>query len=245
VWAAYLDEVAPYEVSGELFRVVESQEEIATTHLVENDLEAQAILEEMLDENKPDILQEWKAAYHYLLYTPFRYPPLQYGSRFGTLVEPSLFYGSLSSLTAFTEVAYYRLLFWYDMDEHPATPMLTQHTLFTVPYSSEAGYRLQDPPFNNEIKLITHPADYSPTQQLGSLMREHEVELFEYPSARHKGGINVALFTPNAFALLEPDSSHEVICTTDSDHVTIKDQGEVYRFDLKLFLVEGKLPAPA
>ena len=245
MWAVYLDETAPYEVSGELFRAVESQEEVATTHLVDNDLEAQAILEEMLDENKPDIYEEWQETYHYLLYTPFRYPPLQYGSRFGTITEPSLFYGSYSPLTAFTEVAYYRLLFWHHMDTLPSAPMLTQHTLFTVPYSSELGYRLQDPPFDKEAERITHPSDYSATQQLGNLMRDRDVKLFEYPSARHVGGINVALFTPEAFVTLGPLGSNDFICTTDSDHVTIKNHGEIHRFDLQQFQVEGKLPAPA
>jgi len=245
MWAVYLDETAPYDVSGELFRIVESQEEVATTHLVDNDLEAQAILEEMLDGNKPDINEEWQEIYHYLLYTPFRYPPLQYGSRFGAITEPSLFYGSHSPLTAFTEVAYYRLLFWYHMDDLPANPMLTQHTLFTALYSSESGYRLQDPPFDKEAERITHPSDYSATQQLGSMMRDRDIKLFEYPSARHAEGINVALFTPEAFAALEPLGSHDFICTTDSDHVTIKAQGEVHRFDFKQFLVEGELPAPA
>src|SRR5260370_1119544 len=46
-----------------------------------------------------------------LLFTPFRYPPLRHGSRFGSRYERGIWYGAETLRTAFAEVAYYRLLF--------------------------------------------------------------------------------------------------------------------------------------
>jgi hypothetical protein len=73
----------------EIFRIVESQEEIATTNIVAN-LDEQNVLEQLLETSKPGAIG---TVPHYLLSTPFRYPPLKHGSRFGTLFENSLFYG--------------------------------------------------------------------------------------------------------------------------------------------------------
>ena len=60
---------------------------------------------------------------HYLLATPFRYPPLPYGSRFGSRFEPSLFYGARSASTALAESAYYRFVFWSGMATPPPAPL--------------------------------------------------------------------------------------------------------------------------
>lgn len=76
--------IAP--MHGELVRVVENQEQIATTALVD-DLQEQALLEEMLDDAKPR-RRPGTEGLHYLLATPFRYPPLRHGSRFGQRSEP-------------------------------------------------------------------------------------------------------------------------------------------------------------
>ncbi|OJT00371.1 hypothetical protein BEE62_09960, partial [Marinobacter nauticus] len=65
-------------LQGQLFRVVESQEDIATTRIVDN-MQEQARLEQLLDASKPPI-PEQAGKLHYLLATPFRYPPLKYGS---------------------------------------------------------------------------------------------------------------------------------------------------------------------
>ena len=69
-------------IAGQGYRLVESQESVATTEIVSN-LEKQAILEDMIDnESKPGYCTGTEDL-HYLLSTPFRYPPLQHGSRFG------------------------------------------------------------------------------------------------------------------------------------------------------------------
>ena len=58
-------------------RMVETQEYAATTSLVDN-LEEQAILEQILDDFKPSYADGTKDL-HYLICTPFRYPPLKCG----------------------------------------------------------------------------------------------------------------------------------------------------------------------
>ena len=95
------------------WRVVESQEEVATLSVVD-DMDEQTLLEEMLDEVKPKYRPTTQGM-HYLFKTAFRYPPLKWGSRFGTTLMPSYFYASESVETALCECAYYRFLFLQDM----------------------------------------------------------------------------------------------------------------------------------
>ncbi len=68
-------------LSEVVFRVAESQQKVATNTLVDT-LQEQRILEELLDRVKPPIPYDCQQ-YDYLVYTPFRYPPLKHGSRFG------------------------------------------------------------------------------------------------------------------------------------------------------------------
>ena len=72
---------------GELLRLVESQEQVAASTLVD-DLGEQALLEDLLDNAKPP-RRPGTEGLHYLLATPFRYPPLRHGSRFGNRFEPA------------------------------------------------------------------------------------------------------------------------------------------------------------
>lgn len=57
--------------------MVESQEQVATLQLVDT-LEEQALLEELLESSKPPVPADAEPL-HYLLKTPFRYPPLRWG----------------------------------------------------------------------------------------------------------------------------------------------------------------------
>src|SRR5512142_429329 len=117
-WEAKLAAARPGRLAGTLLRLVESQEQVATHQLVRS-LERQAVLEDMLEATKPP-WRKGSERLHYLLATPFRYPPLQHGSRFGTRSEPSLFYGSQETRTVLAEAAYYRFVFWHGMRPPPA-----------------------------------------------------------------------------------------------------------------------------
>jgi len=245
-WEDCLAAAQPQILSGTLQRLVESQEQVATHRLVSS-LERQSLLEEMLEATKPP-RRKGTEHLHYLLATPFRYPPLKYGSRFGTRSEPSLFYGSLTTHTVLAEAAYYRFVFWYGMAVPPGKKLDTQHTLFEAHYKTAQGLRLQDPPFKEYAEHLSHPADYPATQRLGSLMRASGIEAFEFISARDPdNGINVALFTPKALASQAPLSQEQWLCELTADHVRFFTQHthRFFNFPLEIFKVNGKLPMPA
>lgn len=228
-----------------MIRVVESQEQVATRTLVD-DLAEQALLEELLESSKPPMPAD-SLRLDYLLASPFRYPPLKYGSRFGSREEPSLFYGALTLPPALAETAYYRLVFWSGMAEAPPRGRLTtQHTLFAARYASRRGLYLHEPPFSAYEAALTDPRSYRATQQLGRNLREAGIGLFVYRSARDpEGGLNIALFTPRAFPEPGPQWKQTWLCDTRAEDVAFyhKTQGtRIYRLDQ--FLVDGQLPSP-
>ena len=245
-WDACLAGVPPVKLSGTLLRLVESQEQVATSQLVAS-LARQAVLESLLEATKPP-LRKGSETLHYLLATPFRYPPLKHGSRFGTRSEPSLFYGSLQTRTVLAEAAYYRFVFWHGMATPPAGKLDTQHTLFGAAYRTAHGLQLQAPPFAEHRAALASPSDYRASQALGTAMRAAGVEAFEFVSARDPaGGLNVALFTPRAFARKEPVSQEAWLCELTGERVRFRAARghELHEFPLARFLVAGRLPWPA
>jgi len=234
-------------ISGKLFRMVESQEQVATLGYVDT-LEEQALLEDLLESTKPALPEE-SAGYHYLLKTPFRYPPLPWGSRYGRRHEPAIFYGGSSIDTTLAESAYYRLLFWYSMDAAPVKQtMRSEHSLFSAQYQSPRGIKIQKPPCSEYETQLAHPQQYTQPQLLGSAMREAGVEAFEYRSARdpHKG-ICVGLFTPKALRHRRPQEMTHWLCEISATEVAFKQVGQtnVFQFVLETFLYQGKLPLPS
>ena len=247
IWGACAPEVNAGLLGGELMRLVESQEEVATLGLVDT-LSEQRRLERLLEQAKPPLIRGTEHL-HYLLAAPFRYPPLTYGSRFGTRQEPGLFYGSLSASALLAEAAYYRLVFWAGMSSPPPSGKLdTQHNVFTVDYRTEQGLRLHTPPFTRFAMLLTSPDNYAATQQLGRDMRAAGIQAFEYKSARDAaGGINVALYAPHALASARPKQITSWLTETRAEAVTFSERGssDVASFPIEPFLVAGTLPLPA
>lgn len=247
IWNALSQDLTPGLLGGTLSRLVESQEQIATARLVSGDLNKQATLETMLEPTKPD-RRPGTEHLDYLLSTPWRYPPLRYGSRYGRRFEPSLFYGALGTRTSLAESAYYRWVFLTDIQTPPAS-IQSQHTLYQAQYRSEMGLRLQHAPFDQYRDQLTHPCHYETCQSLGSQMREAGIEVFEYPSARDKeGGNNVALFTPAALSSAHAEKQRAWLCNTGADEVVFSYQGrpaEVHRFALEDYLYKGEFPKPA
>ncbi len=246
LWRACGGEACIQPVRGTLRRLVESQEQIATSRLV-GSLERQAVLEAMLEASKPP-LRAGTERLHYLLATPFRYPPLRYGSRFGTRAEPSLLYGSLSVPTVLAEAAYYRFVFWHGMQAPPAGPLVTQHTLFSARYRTPRGVRLHAAPCNAHRDRLTDRRRYATTQALGAAMRAASVEAFEYPSARDPGrGVNVALFGAGALASTKPSALESWLAETSAARVRFlaRNGTSLHEFPLATFLVDGHLPQPA
>lgn len=234
-------------LKGSLLRLVESQERIATTGYVDT-LAEQALLEEMLEDSKPSYREDGKA-YHYLLKTPFRYPPLTWGSRFGRRHEPSLFYGGADVEVVLAESAYYRFVFWASMDAQPVKcKILTEHTLFSVNYKSSKGVRLYAAPFDEYLADLTNLNNYLPCQLLGSAMRQAGVEAFEYQSARDPlQGVCVGLFTLKAFAEKRPHEMSQWLCELSASEVSFKQVSsrDVRTFPIESFFIHNELPLPS
>jgi len=247
IWAACEGQRHIGPLAGKLYRLVESQEQVATLGYVDT-LEEQVLLEELLDGAKPAYPTRGND-YHYLLKSPFRYPPLKWGSRFGGVHEPSIFYGGCGVETALAESAYYRFVFWFSMSGVPAKDrMCTEHTLFSANYKTSRGVQLQMDPFvQYQIELID-PVNYRQSQLLGTAMREAGVEAFEYASAREPThGLCVGLFVPHAFACQRPADMSQWLCEVSAGEVAFKQVGSrvVTSFPLALFLVGSELPLPA
>ncbi len=232
-------------LSLKLYRVVESQEQVATTLITESS-EEQQLLEQLLEDNKPK-QDKALSRRHYLIKTPFRYPPLRYGSRFGTVWEPSLFYGSKTVDCALAEVAYYRFRFLYDMEDSRA---LTQHNIqsyhasFYVNTQSEKAIQLHQPPFKHYQSELCSVTSYSMTQPLGQAMRSHGVELFCYQSARCNDGINGAAFHHSVIKSAKPMKLENWQCLTQENRVVFHNpvSHKSWEFNKIEFMLDGEFP---
>lgn len=246
LWAECGPGAESVELAGEVLRMVESQEQVATQRLVAN-LREQDLLESLLERSKPP-RPAATSELDYLLATPFRYPPLRHGSRFGRRHEPALFYAARGRPTLLAEAAYYRFVFWQGMKVPPSRPLRTQHTLFGVRIHARRAYCLQRPPFDTHRAKLASPSDYGDTQALGSALRSAGADAIEFRSARdQEGGLNVALYTPAAFAEPRPSFREEWLCETAADRVSFRARGVlgVHTLPLEQFTVDGTLPMPA
>ena len=229
------------------WRVVEAQHQLSTRKLVHSAAE-QELLEEMIEGVKPRNVASEKL--HFLLFTPFRYPPLRHGSRFGTRNARGIWYGSELQQTAFAEVAYYRLLFL--AGTHAEFDALsTTLTSFTTLLQSSLGIDLASAPFDAYHDRISSPISYAESQALGAAMREDGIELFRYPSARDtQGACNVGAFSHLVFRRAKPRSFETWHCTATRNIVeflrpSFVGKRERLAFARSQFEAGGVLPSPA
>ena len=227
------------------WRVVEAQHQVSTRKLVDS-AEEQELLESLIDGIKPPDITGGRL--HYLLSTPFRYPPLRHGSRFGSRGERGIWYGSETREAAFAEIAYYRLLFL----EGTSAPLGTLATALTAFRSTVTGARAIDllmSPFSNFRETIASPTSYSETQLLGQDMRAAGVDVFRYPSARSADGVNVGVFVPSVFGRYKPRSFETWHCTASRKRIEFGKRDYLKRaafaFEREQFLIDGTLPSPA
>ncbi len=246
LWAASAaaQHIAPFDARA--YRVVESQETVATMTLVDN-RDEQALLEELLDASKPPLAPDLRGL-HYLLAAPFRYPPLKYGSRFGARHERSLFYGSANLGTAFAECAYYRLVFLSGPRQAFSDDLITFHTAFSVVVRSERGLDLCQPAFSAITPILRSASDYQRAQQFGSAMRAAGVDAFSYYSARATGdeAINIGVFSPAALNN-QIDNSAAWVCISNRQQIRWVDplHRSAMAFAREQFEIDGQLPQPA
>ena len=227
--------------------MVEDQSRISTRKLVDSDAE-QLRLEELIETAKPPLPEgpEW-AHLHYLLFTPFRYPPPPHGSRFRRSTEPGVWYGSRRLDTALAEVAYWRLRFLNDVDADLQSELFL--TVFMIRLRSKKAIDLTVPPFSRYTDRISSKTSYAESQALGASLREDGVELCQYISARDpERGANLAVFSPRAFASKSvSDASRETWhCFATKAAIEFRwqsfTQTRHLRFRREDFEVDGQLP---
>ncbi len=199
-----------------LWRAVEAQHRVSTMVLVDT-LDEQALLEHILDDSKPTLVSEQKSL-HYLLFTPFRYPPLPHGSRFRAAFDPGVFYGADLVSTACAELGYWR---WRLLVDSPALELIqpVQQTLF------KTGARgnmidLRQPPHVRRRKMWTDPDDYSACQSMARKARNAGVQMIRYQSVRDpKQAGCTALLTHQVFTERVPSESQSWTLAVFKRHV--------------------------
>lgn len=248
IWSKCKGQTHIHPLNEKAWRIVETQHVTATRKLVDS-LEEQTILEELIDSSKPQ-LSPLLAEYHPLLATPFRYPPLKYGSRFGNKNEHALWYGSLALPIAMAEKAFYQFNFLRASAANFGVIEVAL-TAFAVQITTQKGIQLTQTPFTKYAALISSPSVYAPSQKLGNAMRRAGVQAFTYQSARAKqSGTNIALFTPKAFSTKKPlqDSFQSWQCIATKSLIEFirasAIEVESFSFPLQNFLVNGELAQP-
>ena len=184
---------------GRFWRVVEAQAKIATMKLTDT-LEEQHALERLLDETKPKIPAECEHL-GYLLFTPFRYAPYPFDSRFRRAgSRDGVFYASEKPDTAIAEAAFYRLLFFAESPDTPWPVAAAEHTVFAVDIATARAIDLMQPPFVDDRDKWMDAADYAACLDIADAARAGALEAIRYESVRDpEAGANVAVLTCRIF----------------------------------------------
>ncbi len=202
IWTsrAVASEAVPWK--GAVWRLVESQHVASTMKLVDS-LDEQLVLERLLDEAKPRVPHD-VSHLHYLMSTPFRYPPPVGGSRFRGETDPGVFYGAEEVDTCCAEVGHWRLRFLHDaVDLTHIDPV--RHTAFRVRLNT-TSIDLRVGAFAANRADWEHPDSYVATQLLARSVREAGIGCIRYRSVRDQnGGGCAAVVDPAAFERTQPE----------------------------------------
>lgn len=242
---------AKFEFSSyrrEVIRAVDGQQQSGISVLVDS-FEAEALLDQLIDQAKPPVPQSVDAKkFHFLLSTPFRHPPLRYGSRFGTRHDAGIFYAAEEERTALAETAYYLLVFL--SGTKAKLQIRSERSTFRVRAICRQALDLSRSPFLTARTKLSSPTDYAAAQKLGREAREAGVTVIRYFSARDSdGGLCVAVLEPSAL-VGKPKNELNWLCLTQTDGVEFRLKTQTaearrYAFPREQFLVAGKLPTPA
>jgi hypothetical protein len=200
-----------------LWRAVEAQH-IASTMALVDSIEEQHVLERLLDDAKPPVPRA-AARLHWLLFTPFRYPPPPPGgSRFRGPNDPGVFYGGDEVRTACAELGYWRWRHLLDSPALSAMPTKPQ-TVFQVRIES-ASVELRARPFARDRDDWTNPDDYSGCQQFARTAREAGVGVIRYESVRDPQHAGCgAVLSPAAFARPAPVAQQTWLLSVSRERV--------------------------
>ena len=230
------------------WRVVEAQHRVSTRRLVDT-LDEQALLEQIVDEVKPPRPSDPRFdKLHFLLFTPFRHPPLKHGSRFGASDAPGIWYGARLIETCLAEKSYYQLVFAAGT-KAALENLACLWSAFRASIETSRGVDLTAAPFTRFESDISSSSSYAATHPLGTAMRADAVDACLFRSARcPKRGTAVALFQP-AFANPNPiGASQTWHCAVTADGCEVTQMNlsapQVLVFPRAAFEVEGRLPTP-
>jgi hypothetical protein len=233
------------DYANDIFRFVETQEEAGSYFLVD-DLEEQSILESVVDNFKPSA-PNYGHHYHYLITTPFRYPPLKHGSRFGSRAENSYFYASEKILTCLAESAFYRFAFFDGMTPQYQHKVRSNHQLFNVGTKTVNALDLTTITDTLVNQSLSSKTSYMLPQQVGAQARKDGFELIRFNSAREKNGVNVAIDNINVITSIMPDNITAVKCETLAMEGIIRmslPKSFPITFTRDQFLIDGQFPYP-
>lgn len=212
-----------------VWRAVEAQHKIATMRLVDNNLADQAVLEKILEESKPPIPEEARGK-HWLIFTPFRYPPPAPGSRFRAPHDPGVFYAAFERHTACAEIGYWRWRFVQDSEgltQLEAKPM----SLFAADVKTAAAIDLRNPPHSRKRKIWTDPDSYAETQALARKAREEKVEAIVYESVRDpEHGGAVAVLSPKPLSGPAGNPESWFLTVTENRVIWQREPGDSFEF---------------
>jgi len=208
-----------------VLRYVEKQSLITTSDLVDRQAD-QVQLEALLEGSKPPTGDAH--ALHWLLRSPFRYPPLPYGSRFGRHLERGVFYASETRRALEAEAAFYSFKFFQDMVVPPPSPIRREFTVIRAKLSTD---RLIDIAGHADVDRIVDPQSWRHSQPFGTRARAAGAEAIRFPSARlppatRSEHCNLAVFAPRA---LGRQGAPEIYgaCTTVTDPTGVRLQGHL------------------
>ncbi len=184
------------------WRAVEAQHVVSTLRLTNNDPVRQELLERILEESKPPLPPSTEKL-HYLLATPFRYPPSRHGSRFRLWPDPGVLYSATDRRTACAEMGYWRCRFLRDSPGLINIPAAAQ-TLFQLGATGQ-GIDLTARPFTKWQNLWTDPSSYIATQSLAREARTLDMHWIAYQSVRDpESGLCYAILNPSAIRPRQP-----------------------------------------
>lgn len=226
---AWLDAVAV--TKRELWRGVEAQHRVATMRLVD-DLEEQALLEQLLEDSKPPLAPD-AAGTHYLLATPFRYVP-EWPSRFRRAHEPGAWYGADEPATVAAEIAHWRWKFFMDSEGWRDGQLVTEHTFFQARFAG-SELDLTAPPMSRHRTSWRHPDDYAPCQELALRLRSRDppVQAIRYESARREGGVCEVVFDVRTLGLARNHPQQTWICKVTARRVLLSHDAQSLQFEMQ------------
>jgi len=179
---------------------------ISTMKLVDN-MEEQALLEELLEDTKPPIPPECRHL-HFLLFTPFRYS--KYPSRFRRANSLyGVFYGAEHVETALSEIIFHRLLRLGDAPDIPWPTNPVEFSAFSARFETAKCLDLTQPPYDKDHENWTDLENYEPCQNLAQQAQKDGVEAIRSISARDpERRLNISLLSCSAFRDEAPRDQH-------------------------------------